>query len=430
MINSIKPQVVIMAGGLGTRISSVNSEVPKPMIDINGFPILYYQIQKLKEYQLNDIIIVVGYKYDKIVNYFGDGKKFGVNINYIIEEQPLGTAGAFYYLKDIIKTDSFLLINGDIIFNIDFNKFIDYYYKHNVSACICTHPNSHPYDSSVIDAGYDGVIHHWYGKTEKPKYYKNLVNAGIHILSSDLLKIYDRPEKHNLDNEVLKPLVSQKKVLSYKTSEYIKDMGTPDRYFQVINDINIGIMESKTLEKKQKAVFIDRDGTINKYVGFLKDINEFELLPNVTKAIQLLNNSGYLVIVVTNQPVIARGELTQDELEEIHNKMETLLGNDGAYIDAIYYCPHHPDSGFPGEVKNLKIDCDCRKPKTGMVMKAMQDFNIDIEKSFVIGDSENDLGLANNLNIPCYLVNKDNSILECVERGIYEKSRNIERFNR
>ena len=140
-----------------------------------------------------------------------------------------------------------------------------------------------------------------------------------------------------------------------------------------------------------KAVFLDRDGTINKYVGFLRNIDEFELLPGVAEAIKAINSTGFLVIVVTNQPVIARGEVSYEELQEIHNKMETLLGNQGAYIDAIYYCPHHPHKGYEGEIPELKFECDCRKPKPGMLLKAAKDFNIDLSQSWMIGDGENDI---------------------------------------
>ena len=257
------------------------------------------------------------------------------------------------------------------------------------------------------------------------------MNAGIHILSTELLYSILKPEKHNLDNEILKPLVKTSNLLAYDTPEYIKDMGTPERYYQVVADINSGVMQNKNLSLKQRAAFIDRDGTINKYVGFLKNINDFELLPNVSNAIKLLNKLGYLVIVVTNQPVIARGDVTESELKTIHNKMETLLGNDGAYVDAIYYCPHHPDSGYPGEIKELKIKCHCRKPDTWLIEQAQRDFNIDINNSFIIGDSSNDMQLANNLNIPFYKVDYENDLLQCVERRIEdEKSRIIRWFNK
>ena len=150
-------------------------------------------------------------------------------------------------------------------------------------------------------------------------------------------------------------------------------------------------MQAKNLKNKQKAVFLDRDGTINRYVGFLRDIDDFELLPGVAEAVKRINASGYLAIVVTNQPVIARGEVTFEQLHEIHNKMETLLGAEGAYLDGIYYCPHHPHKGYEGEVPELKFDCECRKPKPGMLLKAAKDFNIDLAASWMIGDGENDI---------------------------------------
>ena len=126
-------------------------------------------------------------------------------------------------------------------------------------------------------------------------------------------------------------------------------------------------------------------------MGFLRNIDEFELIDGAADAIRKINASDYLAIVATNQPVIARGEISFEELETIHNKMETLLGKEGAYLDAIYFCPHHPHKGYEGERPELKIDCGCRKPKPGMLLKAARDFNIDLQQSWMIGDSESDV---------------------------------------
>ena len=192
----------------------------------------------------------------------------------------------------------------------------------------------------------------------------------------------------------------------YDSPEYVKDMGTPERYKDVCLDYENGIVDGKNLSHKQKAVFLDRDGTINKYVGFLTDIDDFELIDGVAEAIKKINSLGYLVIVITNQPVIARGELSVEELGEIHNKMETLLGQKGAYIDGIFYCPHHPDKGYEGEIKEFKINCDCRKPKPGMLLQAKADFNIDLEQSVMVGDSENDIKAGKAAGCKTVLINK------------------------
>ena len=184
-------------------------------------------------------------------------------------------------------------------------------------------------------------------------------------------------------------------------------MGTPDRFHQVEEDFKAGRVAAKNLSNKQKAVFLDRDGTINKYIGFLRNINDFELISGVAEAVRRINKLGYLCIVVTNQPVVARGEVTLTQLDEIHNKMETLLGLEGCYVDALYYCPHHPHKGYEGEVPELKIECDCRKPKPGMLLKAAIDYNIDLSQSYMIGDGENDIKAGLAAGCKAILVNGD-----------------------
>ena len=385
-------KTVIMAGGKGTRISSLNSDVPKPMISICGKPILQWQIECLAKQGFKDIIVSVGYKGEIIKQYFTDGSGFGVKIRYLTESSPLGTAGALYYLKGIIDSD-FLLINGDIVFDIDFNRFIAH---HNTNkgkgalSTILTHPNDHPFDSGIIVVDSMGCVKKWMHKEDSRTWYKNRVNAGLHILSPSILDMIQEPKKLDLDRDVLTPLINDKKLFAYDSPEYVKDMGTPERYYRVENDINNGVVEAKNLINKQKAVFFDRDGTLNKHVGFLKNIDDFELLPGASKMIKKTNEANYLAIVVTNQPVIARGEVSWEELEMIHNKMETLLGAQGAYLDDIFVCPHHPDSGYLGERKEYKIVCNCRKPKPGMILNAATKYNIDLSKSFMVGDSEND----------------------------------------
>lgn len=396
-------KTVIMAGGKGTRISSVASDIPKPMISIEGKPVLEREIECLRDQGFDDLIITVSHLGSVIMDYFGDGSKWGVTIRYFNEETPLGNAGALYKLREELKED-FLLLNADAVFDVDFNRFVNYHKKKGGLVTLFTHPNSHPYDSGVIIADDRGMVEAWLTKEDvRPQWYKNRVNAGLHVINPAVLDMVNvdpdlvgsvvdgKTVKVDLDRQILKPLCGTKKMFCYDSPEYVKDMGTPDRYAAVCRDYASGVVKGKNLERKQKAIFLDRDGTINKYVGFLRDINEFELIPGVAEAIRKINASGYLAIVVTNQPVIARGEVSVSELGLIHNKMETLLGAEGAYLDGIYYCPHHPHKGYEGEIPELKIECECRKPKPGMLMKAAQDFNIDLSLSWMIGDGENDV---------------------------------------
>lgn len=400
-------KVVIMAGGRGTRISELFPNIPKPLIPIDGIPVLEREVCSLASQGFRDIILTVSYLHEKIEEHFGDGSKWGVKIEYFVENTPLGNAGALFKLN--LKED-FLLLNADAMFDVDFNRFVDLHKQHGGLVTLFTHPNSHPYDSGLLIADKNGAVEQWLAKEDsRPEYYRNRVNAGLHVINPSVLELSGidadkigtvgengKPIKVDLDRQLLKPLAGTGKMFCYDSPEYVKDMGTPERYYAVCEDYKAGRVSEKNLQNKQKAIFLDRDGTINKYVGFLRDIDEFELLDGAADAIKKINASGYLAIVVTNQPVIARGEVSFEELERIHNKMETLLGKEGAYLDAIYYCPHHPHKGYEGERPELKFDCDCRKPKPGMLLKAAQDFNIDLAQSWMIGDGENDIRAGQN----------------------------------
>lgn len=406
-----------MAGGKGTRISSVASDIPKPMIKVEGKPVLEHEIECLKNQGFTDLILTVSHLGNIIMDYFGDGNKispvtgkpFGVHIEYFFEKEPLGNAGALFQLKDKL-TEDFLLLNADAIFDVNFKRMVEYHKKQGGLVTLFTHPNNHPYDSGVIIADENSAVWSWLTKEDvRPQYYRNRVNAGLHVISPEVLNIDITTKKIDLDRQILKPLSGTGKMFVYDSPEYVKDMGTPERYESVCKDFQAGIVRAKNLQNKQKAVFIDRDGTLNRYVGFLRNIEEFELLPGVERAVRKINESGYLAIVVTNQPVIARGEVTFGELQEIHNKMETLLGYEGAYLDGVYYCPHHPDSGYEGEIPELKFECECRKPKPGMLVQAAKDFNIDLSKSWMVGDSENDVLAGKTAGTKTVLIAKDDA---------------------
>lgn len=419
-----------MAGGRGTRIAELFPNIPKPLIPVDGMPILEREIRSLASQGFKDLILTVGYLADKIISYLGDGSQLGVKIEYFVEETPLGNAGALFQLKEKIGKEPFFLLNADAAFDVDFNRMLDFHKKHGGLVTLFTHPNSHPCDSGLIIADEDGKVEKWLSKEdERPQWYNNRVNAGLHVIDPKVLELSLKnleidpsacfPKgKVDLDRQILKPLCGKGKMFCYDSPEYVKDMGTPERFHQVEADYRNGVVQAKNLHNKQKAIFLDRDGTINKYVGFLRNIDDFELIEGVSEAIRKINQSGYLAIVVTNQPVIARGEVTWEELNEIHRKMETLLGKDGAYIDGIYICPHHPDKGFEGERPEYKFDCDCRKPKPGLLLQAAKDFNIDLSQSIMIGDSERDVEAGGNAKVKLSIIietNKEGGLLDKID---------------
>lgn len=423
-------KTILMAGGRGTRIAELFPDIPKPLIPVDGMPILEREIRSLAAQGFNDIILTVGYLADKIISYFGDGSHLGVKIDYFVEETPLGNAGALFRIREKLGHEPFLLLNADAAFDVDFNRMLAFHKQQGALVTLFTHPNSHPYDSGLIIADKDARVERWLSKEDiRPEWYDNRVNAGLHVIDPKVLDVsiknLDVDEnnlpkgKVDLDRLILKPLCGTGMMVCYDSPEYVKDMGTPERFYQVEADYRNGVVQAKNLSNKQKAIFLDRDGTINKYVGFLRDIDDFELIDGVAEAVKRINQSGYLAIVITNQPVIARGEVSWDELNEIHKKMATLLGKEGAYVDGIYLCPHHPDKGFPGERREYKLDCDCRKPKPGLLLQAAKDFNIDLTESYMIGDSQRDVECGMNGNVKDSILvdqNLPNALLNAINQ--------------
>lgn len=229
-------KVVIMAGGKGTRISSVASDIPKPMIKIEGIPVLEREIKCLKDQGFDDIIMTVSHLGNIIMNYFGDGsenspatgKPFGVHIEYYFEKEPLGNAGALFKIKDKLTSD-FLLLNADAMFDVDFNRFVAFHRKRDGLVTLFTHPNSHPYDSGLIVADKNGAVEKWLAKEDaRPQYYRNRVNAGLHVINPKVLEISGidadsvgkigedgKPVKVDLDRQLLKPLAGTGKMFCY-----------------------------------------------------------------------------------------------------------------------------------------------------------------------------------------------------------------------
>ena len=397
---------VIQAGGKGTRMLSLTQDkIPKPMLLLNHKPMIQWQIENIAEYGITELVIIIGHLGNKVREYFGTGKKFGVRISYIEEDEPLGSAGALYYLNQMYKGYDYLLVFGDVMFQLDWNRMISFHEEKKAEATLLAHPNSHPFDSDLLIIDRDCRITGIDSKNSIRDYwYTNCVNAGIYILSESLVSNIQEPTKMDLEKDLLKPFICTGGIYGYISSEYVKDAGTPERFETVSIEQAAGIWEQKCLRKKQKCVFLDRDGTVNKFNGLVNSEEKFELEDTAADAIKMLNQSGYLAIVITNQPVIARGMCDIPDLNRIHQKMQVLLGEKGAYLDDIVFCPHHPDKGYPEENPLYKIPCNCRKPATGMINRMVQKHNIDLTHSYMIGDSTTDIQTGINAGITTVLV--------------------------
>lgn len=400
-------QVVILAGGMGTRLRSVTGNLPKPLVKVNGRPLLDYHLAHIARAGIHDVLILAGYGADKIEEFCGDGSKWGLNLRTISEASAAGTAGAVLQALDYLQS-RFLVLYGDTVFDFDIARMVAYHEKYCPDATLFLHPNDHPHDSDLVEVDDVGRIVKFHPYPHPPESnLPNLVNAGIYIIERSMLSsLVDLPTKPDFGKHVFPLLVAQGGYLNgYRSPEYVKDAGTPERLKKVSRDLLSGRVTECSLCNEAPAVFIDRDGTLIDERRYIRHPNDVALLPDVGHALAKLNGSSYRAVLVTNQPVIARGECDEAGLMQVHNRLETLLGAEGAYLDALYYCPHHPDAGFPGERSELKIICECRKPNIGLIEQARDELNIDLSNSWMVGDTTTDIMTARRAGVRSILVN-------------------------
>lgn len=397
---------VIQAGGKGTRMRELTGErIPKPMLTLNEKPMIQWQVENISGYGIKEFVFIIGHLGEKIKEYFGDGSRLGIHIRYIEEKEPLGSAGAFFYLKDLIRAENILLIYGDVMFCLDWGRMIEFHEHNRGQATLLVHPNAHPFDSDLLIMDEKNRVTGIAYKSEpRNDWYENCVNSGIFIMKNQVIQEINVLKKLDLEKDILKPLMAEGVVYGYQTPEYVKDAGTPERFRKTEAELLAGIWERKCLNRKQKCVFLDRDGTINQYRGLIYQEEQFELEEHAAEAIRLLNCAGYLAIVITNQPVVARGMCDIVDIIQIHRKMQVLLGRQGAYLDDIVFCPHHPDKGYPEENPKYKIPCACRKPSTGLIDQMVSKYNIDLANSYMVGDTTIDIQTGINAGVKTILV--------------------------
>ena len=398
---------VIQAGGHGMRLRELtHDKIPKPLFPIDGIPIIKRQIDTLAREGISEFIIITGHLGDMIERFVGDGKSFGAKLRFFRESIPLGSGGALPAVADMIGHDDCLLINGDLVFDFYLERMIRFHNEKKAEITLFAHPNTHPHDSDLLKTDKSGRVMSIDFKNNIREYwYENLINAGTAIINPRVLRGFPRNAELNFEHDIVRELTaSGSAIYAYRSPEYVRDAGTPDRLREAERDIISGLTAARNLRNKQKAIFSDRDGTINKDAGLLYKEDQFELSDGASEAIRIINNSGYLALCVTNQSVVARGLCTEDDVRCIHNKMETLLGERGAYLDGVAFCPHHPDKGYPEERPEYKIRCDCRKPGVGMITDFARRFNIDLSESWMVGDTETDMQCGVNAGLHTCLI--------------------------
>lgn len=398
-------QAIILAGGRGTRLASRLNGKPKPLVDIDGVPLLQRQIEALAQNGIDDIVLLVNHAADQIESFIA-GLSLPLNITIIDDGFPRGTAGATLACLDRLQ-ERFVVVYGDTLFDLDVRHMLAEHCASGADATLLLHPNDHPADSDLVELdGQDWIraFHPYPHPTDA--WLRNLVNAAFYIVDRRALEPWvGRMEIGDFAKDLFPAMLSEgARLKGHISFEYIKDVGTPERLDKAEKHLRTGLVARARRDRSQRAVFLDRDGTLNEQRGHIAQAEALELIPEAANAVRRLNEAEYRVVLVTNQPVLARGETDEAGLALIHAKLESDLGRYGAYLDAIYYCPHHPHRGYEGEVPELKCDCDCRKPATGMVKAAASAMNIDLSLSWMIGDSTADVAMAQAAGLRSILV--------------------------
>lgn len=360
-------QAIILAGGFGTRLQSVVSDVPKPMAPINNKPFLEYMLEELNNDGFNKVVLAVGYKKECIINYFGSKYK-NIKLFYSVEEEPLGTGGCVKQAMQYIDEDFAFILNGDTMFKIDFKEMA----KINKIAIACKKMSK--FDRYGEVKILDGIITSF----EEKKYVdEGYINGGIYYLPKNIFNNFDLQKKFSMEKDFFEKYIVQLKMCAYLSTDYFIDIGIPEDYEKAQRDF-----------VKKKALFLDRDGIINIDYGHVHKIEDFKFTDFIFDICKKYQSEGYIIVIITNQAGIGKGLYKEEDAIKLNEYMVNEFKKNGITIEKVYYCPHKPED-----------NCNCRKPKPGMFLQAIKDFNIDATNSVAIGDKISDLEAAHNAGI-------------------------------
>lgn len=409
MLNNSLKSCVIAAGGKGTRLSAVNGGIPKALTKINGKEVIFDQIDKLTASGCQEFHFLLGYKANDIISALNANYAHSnLDMHFHIENEPLGSGGALLQNIDRLP-EKFIFTYCDIFFDFKIEKFVEFDQAHNGALSIVTHPNDHPFDSDLVQINSEqrviAIKSHPHDVSE---FSGNLVNAAFYIVDKKCLSEVEFKGFEDFASSLLRRLPSGIDIYAYTTHELLKDMGTPERLKKLEELIS---NDHKTDEKP--VIFLDRDGTLNRITRgeYITDESQVELLEGVAEALNVMRSLGYLLVLITNQPVLARGDVDDEGLGKIHARLDYLLAEQGAYLDYKFICPHHPDHGFEGEIRELKFDCECRKPKIGLFRKAAEAIDIDYAKSWMVGDSDRDIEAGKRFGINTCIISKTQNLM-------------------
>lgn len=385
-------QVVVLMGGLGTRLKEYTKECPKPLVEVEGRPFFDYSLKLLIHHGFRKFLFLIGYRAEMIEEYYGDGSSLGISITYCYDgKELLGTGGAVRRAYDLLE-DDFLLMYGDSFMDIDYEETLYRYFEgksRGMQALMTVLKNGNRFDkSNVIMDGTEIKLYDKINMTPEMDY----IDYGVCVYEKKLFDDFEPDVK--FDIAILQNRLSlDKKIAAHIVTKRFYEIGSPES----LNEFREYVKHR--FNEKHPAVFLDRDGVLNEIV-FNDDIeqmdspqklSEFKQFPEAADAIRKIKEKGYYVFLATNQPGAAKGKSKLKTLYDINTKFCEQLSEQGIDIDGVFMCPHYPKMSEKTTEKFLIKTCDCRKPKPGLLLEPKDIYNIDYESSYMIGDSFTDI---------------------------------------
>lgn len=392
MIRPEDMQVAVLMGGLGTRLKEYTRDCPKPLVDVCGKPFFHYQLTLMAKQGFKRFVFLIGYRAEMIEEYFGDGSAYGVSIRYCYDgKELLGTGGAVRRAFPLLE-DEFLLMYGDSFMDIDFRESLHRYEegkKHGARALMTVFKNQNRFDRSNVILK-DGELVLYDKETPLPE--MNAIDYGICIYEKEVFAPFEENVKFDV-SQVQNALSLAGQMVPHVVTRRFYEIGSPESLKEFWDYVK------HRFQEVHPAVFLDRDGVINEIV-FNEDteqldsplcVQEFRFLPKAEEALHILQKKGYYIFVVTNQPAAAKGKTTLCKLYDINTHMIELLMAQQILIEEVQMCPHTDRKAPHSKLPELVVECDCRKPKTRLLERISEKYAIDMEHSYMAGDSYTDV---------------------------------------
>ena len=396
-------QILILAGGKGTR--SANPKLPKILQSISDSTcILDLHLENISQAKFSNACFLISHGASEVKEAVNARKSRYPDLSITFIEDGMATGTTEVVLQAVRNNQQFsrfLLLLGDTAISAPLRLYADSWANSASDVAVLAHPNLHTHDSDRVSYDRDRRIVAFTSKSkpveDSTDTFEIPVTGAIFFTADTALSIDIR------SSDITKSLISsglaKNSCSVFVTSHYFKDSGTPKRLEGIQRDFEAGVLRNRGLPRRP-GIFLDRDGTLIPDAGTGRSsFSPSEMSEGIEPILAQANKQGVPVFLVTNQPGIAKGQISISDVNRVHSQIASHLEHRGAFFDEIVYCPHHPEIGFAGEVAEYKVECECRKPKPGMLRSLSDRHGIDLSRSFLIGDSEADRKAAEAVGV-------------------------------